>query len=291
MSSVRSITLIGVSTGILGGFSYALSLENYALLALGIQIAVFAVHGAPKMSEKFYDASGSLTHLALILVSMLSSVTRSPRQQILSAFGIIWLTRLGSFLFQRILRDGRDTRFDKMKKNGTLAFFVPWVIQALWVFLIDLPIILVNSLPSGGASVSILDMLGWPLWAFGFFFEIIADSQKFAFRNDPKNHDKFITSGLWAYSQHPNYFGEILMWTAIALSATGSFSHPVHALAWISPLFTYFLLLKVSGVPMLKKKADAKWKGQFGYDYYVKNTPEIIPKFIPTEIPSDKKSK
>eukprot|EP00954_Amorphochlora_amoebiformis_P011866 927569-Amorphochlora_amoeboformis.AAC.2 len=80
MSSVRSITLIGVSTGILGGFSYALSLENYALLALGIQIAVFAVHGAPKMSEKFYDASGSLTHLALILVSMLSSVTRSPRQ-------------------------------------------------------------------------------------------------------------------------------------------------------------------------------------------------------------------
>mmetsp|Transcript_3268 Transcript_3268/g.7641 ORF Transcript_3268/g.7641 Transcript_3268/m.7641 type:complete len:287 (+) Transcript_3268:181-1041(+) len=279
--NLRALFIITVALTILGTISYGVGLGYYATLALGLQILVFMVHGLPNMSEKFYDASGSLTHLALILVSFVNDTHRHPRQIMCSVFGIIWLTRLGSFLFQRILRDGKDTRFDKMKANG-LTFFSPWVIQALWVFLIQLPILILNSEHVPGSTITILDIIGWTLWFFGFFFEVIADSQKFAFRNKASNHDKFITTGLWAYSQHPNYFGEILMWSAICISATSSFTTVTHFLGWISPAFTYFLLLKVSGVPMLKKKADKKWKGQKAYDYYVENTPEIIPKLNPT---------
>mmetsp|Transcript_13758 Transcript_13758/g.21974 ORF Transcript_13758/g.21974 Transcript_13758/m.21974 type:complete len:191 (-) Transcript_13758:91-663(-) len=178
-------------------------------------------------------------------------------------------------------------RFDKLKKNA-LTFCTPWAIQALWVFLIDLPILILNTTTTttkeDSNSISIIDCVAWLLWIFGFVFEVTADAQKFAFRNNAKNHDKFITTGLWAFSQHPNYFGEILMWFAVALSATCAYTKPVHWLGWISPAFTYFLLLKVSGVPMLKKKADAKWKGQKDYDYYTQNTNEIIPSFSPTRI-------
>uniref|UniRef100_A0A7S4DNZ6 Steroid 5-alpha reductase C-terminal domain-containing protein n=2 Tax=Lotharella globosa TaxID=91324 RepID=A0A7S4DNZ6_9EUKA len=110
---------------------------------------------------------------------------------------------------------------EELKTNG-LTFFVPWVIQAVWVFLTDLPIVTLNNIEDS-SELGFIDFLGWSLWVVGFMFEVVADNQKFLFRNDPRNHDKFITSGLWRFSQHPNYFGEIIMWTAICVSATGGF--------------------------------------------------------------------
>jgi len=279
--SARSVAFQSCSLLLLFLISYVTGLQKYAAVAFLLQCFVFAVHGWPQMSEKFYDASGSLTHLALIVISLLESSHRHPRQMMCSVFGIIWLTRLGSFLFQRILRDGKDTRFDKLKKNG-LVFFTPWVIQALWVFLIDLPIIILNTMEIQGNNISMVDILSWTLWSCGFFIEVIADAQKFAFRNKSENHDKFITTGLWAYSQHPNYFGELVMWSSLSLCVTPSATKMSHLCAWISPAFTYVLLLKISGVNLLKIKADKKWKGQPKYDHYTQNTPEIIPKLSPT---------
>eukprot|EP00466_Bigelowiella_natans_P008402 jgi/Bigna1/91805/estExt_fgenesh1_pg.C_1210001 len=224
--SARSITIVLITLSLLFLIAYPLQLVRYAVYAIGLQTFVFIFHGWPYMSEKYYDASGSATHLSLILISLLENPNASRRQIMCSVFGIIWATRLGSFLFQRILRDGKDTRFDKLKKNA-LTFCTPWAIQK-----------------EDSNSISIIDCVAWLLWIFGFVFEVTADAQKFAFRNNAKNHDKFITTGLWAFSQHPNYFGEILMWFAVALSATCAYTKPVHWLGWISPAFTYFLLLK-----------------------------------------------
>ena len=118
-------------------------LNTYAALSLGIQWFVYLVHGLPQLSEKFYDASGSLTHFALVLAAVLSKSDRTRRQILLSVCAVVWLTRLGSFLFTRIMKDGRDGRFDALKRNP-LRFLSAWTIQALWVFMIELPVLVVG---------------------------------------------------------------------------------------------------------------------------------------------------
>lgn len=249
-------------------------------------MAVALGHGLPNMSEKYYDASGSLTHLSVIVSSLLSARERDVRQIVASVMGVMWLTRLGSFLFLRILCDGRDSRFDRLKK-GYLSFLSPWIIQACWVFITDLPIVIVNTQPAGSDVLTQYEWAGFGLWAVGFFFELIADTQKRMFRSDPANKGRFITTGLWAYCQQPNYFGEILMWVAICIATQGAQTAPIQRLAWLSPAFTWLLLTKVSGVPLLRKKADKKWGDDPEYQAYVKNVNVIVPGFSPFRFSSD----
>ena len=122
---------------------------------------------------------------------------------------VVWMTRLGTFLFMRISRDGKDARFDAIKQNW-LSFLGAWTLQAAWVVLTQLPVLMLNS-SNDAKPVGWIDALALLAWAVGFFFEFKADLEKFTFRGDPNNKDKFITSGVWALSQHPNYFGEICM--------------------------------------------------------------------------------
>lgn len=259
--------------------SYALGVEKYALVALCLQWGVYLVHGLPNNSEKFYDASGSLTHLSLILLSAISHPIRHPRQVVNSVLCVIWLVRLGTFLFNRILKDGRDTRFDDMKKVP-IRFLGVWTLQALWVFLVDLPVVIINNKvldeASAGSSLQWCDYLGWALWAVGFLCEAIADAQKMVFRADPANHDKFITTGLWAYSRHPNYFGEILMWCAMCLTCSSMWQGAEY-LGLLSPAFTTLLLMKVSGVPMLEAAGKKKWGTDPAYQHYMSRTSCILP--------------
>lgn len=256
--------------------SSALGLQKYALLALAIQWAVFLVHGLPFCSEKFYDASGSMTHLSLVVMSLLEDPLRHPRQILTSVMAVMWLTRLGSFLFNRIVVDGKDDRFTELKKS-TLRFMGAWTIQALWCFLIDLPVLIVNASPAGsGMSLSLQDVFGIALWTFGFLFEVVADGQKAAFRAKPENKGRFITEGLWRYSRHPNYFGEIVMWVGVCVSCANTWTG-VQWMGLLSPLFTTFLLTKVSGVPMLEKAGQKKWGHLPAYTHYMENTACIVP--------------
>lgn len=247
-----------------------------ARLACALQLAVFVVHGLPFRSEEFYDLSGSVTHFAVVVQSLLNaSPAPTPRGILVSLASVLWMTRLGTFLFLRIARDGRDARFDSLKPCW-LSFLGAWTIQAAWVTLTELPIVLCNARAAGDQPpLGLTDAALAAAWGAGFVLEVAADMAKFTFRNDPANRAKFITGGVWGWSRHPNYFGEIAMWVALAAVVTlcAGCSHA----AWISPAFTALLLLKISGVPMVEKAGMKKWGNDPEYLHYVKHTSCIIP--------------
>jgi len=270
--------LVGVS--VLLGVAYATHLLPFAAAALVVNYAVYLVHALPFNSEKFFDATGSCAYLVLAIGALvkacLETGIRSPRQIVNPVLVMVWCVRLGSYLLARILRDGKDSRFDEFKKNW-LRFLGVWTIQADWCFLVSCPaLVAATSEACACDALSALDIVGWCVWGIAFAIEVIADRQKDAFRRNPANKGKFITSGLWAYSRHPNYFGEICMWIGICLSGSSCFQGATW-LSWISPVTTYLLLLKVSGVPMLEAKGEKTWGEQPEYRWYMQQTPCIFP--------------
>ena len=228
-------------------------------------------------TEKFYDLTGSITYITVVGVAACYSrysTELDARSILLAALVIVWALRLGTFLFGRIQKAGKDDRFDEIKPSF-IRFLNAWTIQGLWVTF-TAATALVGITTTMRKGLDLFAIVGFLVWVFGFAFEVIADSQKSRFNADSKNKGKFIQTGLWSRSRHPNYFGEIVLWIGIAIIVI-----PVlqgwQWLAMISPLFVTFLLTRVSGVPMLEKKADKKWGGQEDYEAYKKNTPVLIP--------------
>jgi steroid 5-alpha reductase family enzyme len=229
-------------------------------------------------TEKFYDLTGSLTYISMIGVALCYSrysTQLDARSILLATLVIIWALRLGTFLFGRIRKSGKDDRFDEIKPSF-IRFLNAWTIQGLWVtFTAATALVGITTLTQ--KDIGAFAVIGLLVWVFGFAFEVIADAQKSRFNADPANKGKFIRTGLWAYSRHPNYFGEIVLWVGIAIIAI-----PVlqgwQWVAMISPIFVTFLLTRVSGVPMLENKADKKWGGQEDYEAYKKITPVLIPR-------------
>ncbi len=226
-------------------------------------------------TEKFFDLTGGITYISVTLLAVLTSPAVDGRSLLLAGLVVIWAMRLGSFLFRRIQKAGKDDRFDELKPSF-FRFLNVWTIQGLWVtFTAAAALVAITS--SVRKELDVFALVGFLVWAFGFAFEVIADSQKSQFSANPANKGKFIQTGLWSRSRHPNYFGEIVLWLGIAIIAI-----PVlqgwQWVAMISPLFVTLLLTRVSGVPLLEKKADSKWGGQEDYEAYKKNTPVLIPK-------------
>jgi len=252
-----------------------MQLGVFAAVSLVINWTVYIVHALPNNSEKFFDATGSLTYLSLMVSSVSVAGEHGVRQTVAPILVCIWCVRLGSYLFARISKDHKDSRFDDLKVHW-LRFLGVWTIQSVWCFFVASPALVVVTFDACNTTFGILDIVGWSLWLLGFLFEVIADRQKDSFRSDVANKGKFITVGLWAYSRHPNYFGEIIMWIGISLSGSSCFAG-AQWLAWLSPLTTILLLTKVSGVPMLEKKGKEKWGELSDYQWYMKHTPCIIP--------------
>ena len=272
-------TLVGAAVAVAGSQGGA-TLGGIPVFALCVAIAFLAqwVVFVPSYrggTERFYDLTGGLTYVGVTVVALLLSPQVDARALLLAALVAIWATRLGTFLVRRIRRAGHDDRFDAIKVSFS-RFLLAWTVQALWV-----------SLTAGAALAAIssttrqplepLAFLGLAIWLAGFAIEVTADLQKGRFRGDPANRGRFIRSGLWAWSRHPNYFGEIVLWVGVALIAL-----PVLA-GWqlvtlISPLFVALLLIRVSGIPMLERKADAKWGGQPDYEAYKATPPVLVPR-------------
>ena len=224
-------------------------------------------------TEKFYDLTGSLTYLsvtwyALILASG-DFANANVANTVIVLLISLWALRLGSFLFMRIHKDGEDKRFRTIKPSAT-QFFMTWTLQGLWVSLCSMCALTAIS-SDGGVVVNAMFYFGLGLFVLGFSTEIVADNQKSKFRSFSENKDKFITTGLWAKSRHPNYFGEIVLWTGIAVMSFSSLEGWQY-LTLISPIFTYILLVYVSGVRMLEARADKKWGDDEDYIKYKSET-------------------
>ncbi|KAH9838372.1 uncharacterized protein C8Q71DRAFT_526255 [Rhodofomes roseus] len=264
-----------------------------AVVSYGLQSAL-AVIFVPQANDKFYDLGGALGFATSTFVSLyypslkakyweripnaqLPPITSfAPRQLLLSAAVVAWSTRLGSFLVTRALKAGGDSRFDEVKHKPA-KFTAFWMAQATWVFIVGLPVYMVNTLPaSAHPPLRAFDYFSFALFARSWLFEIVADRQKTAWRRarDNKEHnERFITNGLWSISRHPNYVGEVGLWTGIWLLSVNSLCAPLFPraswlLAGASPLMTWFLLRNVSGVPPLEKAGNLKYGNDLKWQEY-----------------------
>jgi steroid 5-alpha reductase family enzyme len=246
-------------------------------LAVGIAFIIQWLAFIPAylaQTEKFYDLTGSITYITVVILAAMLSPVKDGRTWLLVGLVVIWAARLGSFLFMRIQKAGEDRRFREIKPSFP-RFLLTWSLQGLWVSF-SLAAALAAITTSERVELGIFAIVGALVWLFGFGFEVIADQEKSRFKADPANEGKFISSGLWAWSRHPNYFGEIVLWIGVMIIAL-----PVlrgwQWVALISPVFITLLLTRISGVPMLEERADKKWGGQPDYEAYKANTPVLIP--------------
>jgi steroid 5-alpha reductase family enzyme len=250
-----------------------------ALLIFGIQILVF-LPSFLAQTEHFYDLTGGVTYLSTMGFMAYRHQQLfgewDLRTSVLTALIALWAIRLSSFLFSRVKRVGKDGRFDRLKTSFT-RFLLTWILQGLWVFMCTYPALIALSSPSDTEFLFL--GIGTSVWALGWIYEVVADNQKTAFNKDPKNAGKFINTGVWTQSRHPNYVGEFILWTGITIIAI-----PVYeGLQWaalVTPLFVYLLLNKVSGVNLLEERADEKWGENKDYQAYKEKTPIFFPKLF-----------
>ena len=253
------------------------------LLCAGVSFIVHWIVAIPSLitsSEKYFDFTGMIATLLVIATAIFALLNSgqqiSIRSTIVAIFVSIWTLRLGTFLYIRIVKSGEDKRFREIKKSLP-KFLMTWTLSALWVFLTTVnavTIIILNQ----QVTLDLFFMAGFAIWILGFTFEAVADKQKKSFSKILENKDKFITLGLWSISRHPNYFGEIVLWTGIAIMSLPLLSG-WQFLTLVSPVFVYLLLTKISGLPFLEEKAEKKWGNDKGYLEYKNNTPVLIPYF------------
>ena len=225
-------------------------------------------------TEKYFDLTGALTYISATLAAVALAEELDTRSWISAALVIVWAGRLGSFLFLRIQRDGHDVRFNEMK-HDFWQFLMTWTIQGLWVTVTASAAFVVITATQNKA-LGFIGILGLSLWLIGFLFEVVADRQKSVFKTNPDNKDKFISTGLWSWSRHPNYFGEITLWTGMLILALPVLSGS-RWFAVISPIFVYLLLTRISGIPMLQKRGQERWGDLPEYQRYLERTSLLIP--------------
>ena len=226
-------------------------------------------------TEKFFDLTGSLTYITLVGLAVIAAGGWEPRSIVLAALVLAWAVRLGSFLFARVLQSGGDSRFDVMKRHLP-SFLLTWTLQGLWVFL-TASAALAAITSHEPAAMDWTAFAGISIWVAGFAIEATADAQKQRFRSDPANGGRFITSGLWAWSRHPNYFGEIVLWIGVAVIAAPSLAG-WQWVTMISPVFVAILLTRISGIPLLERRGKQRWGNDPGYHEYVATTRVLVPR-------------
>lgn len=228
-------------------------LVHFFVFDFAIQWIAFTFSAIFK-TEKFFDLTGSISFFLIATASL----------------------TVGGLLHERQV--GKDSRFDGVR-NDPVQLFGFWNVQAIWVYIVSLPVMLVNLSSQNSPWVTPTDFIGISVWGVGFFVEALADFQKYTFKEDDANRGKWIESGLWRYSRHPNYLGEIILWWGLYIIALGSLEGWAVYLALFSPSFTAFMLIFVSGIPLLEEASDQKWGNNPAYIAYRNRTPVLVPGF------------
>lgn len=280
-------SLITITVATLLGAMMALAGSQHGATVAGVPVFSLAVLAAfviqwfvfvpsfRAQTERFFDLTGALTYISITVMIVLLTPGVDFRGLLLGGLVMAWAARLGTFLFRRTSKAGKDDRFDDIVPSF-VRFLGVWTVQGLWVT-ITAASAWVAITASNRVPFDWFGLVGFAVWTIGFAIEVVADLQKSRFNADPVNKGRFITTGLWSKSRHPNYFGEILVWIGVAVIAL-----PVlrgwQWVALISPVFVTLLLTKVSGVPLLEAKAERKWGGQPDYEAYRQSTPVLVPR-------------
>jgi len=277
---ILAACLVALAATVEGVFLYG---APVVLLCAGVSFFVHWIVAIPSLvasSEKYFDFTGMIATLLVVSTAILALLSSgqhaSTRSTIVAILVSLWTLRLGTFLYKRIVQSGEDKRFKEIKKSLP-KFLMAWTLSALWVFLTTVNAITIIALNSK-EPLGIFFIIGGALWILGFAFEAVADWQKKNFSELPENRDKFITQGLWSISRHPNYFGEIVLWTGIAIISLPLLSG-WQLVSLVSPLFVFILLTKISGLPFLEEKAEKKWGNDKNYIEYKNKTPVLTPFF------------
>jgi steroid 5-alpha reductase family enzyme len=225
-------------------------------------------------TEHYFDLTGSISYVSTIAVALIFHPDIDTRSLVVCTLIGIWAIRLGSFLFMRVKKDGKDRRFDEIKTKFFRYMFT-WTLGGAWVF-ITMAAGLAAITAVNQVALDVFFYVGVALWILGFGIEVVADRQKSLFRRNPDNKEKFITEGLWSVSRHPNYFGEIVLWIGITVVAVPTL------VGWqyvtlISPIFVALLLIKISGVKLLEESGLKRWGDDPNYIQYVDSTPSLVP--------------
>lgn len=252
-------------------FDFFSPLAIALLVSLAINLSMFVV-AFRLQSDKLTDVSYAAT-FATIAIWAFATSDKAVFHSLLLAMVLFWALRLGGFLLYRVIGKGKDARFDGMR-GDFVQFGKFWLAQAVTVFVLMIPSVLGFAMNS---RITLLSLIGLAVWVVGLVCESAADFQKLAFSKNPANKDKWIATGIWKYSRHPNYFGEILVWVGVYLYVVSSLSLFQAIVGLISPVFIITLLLFVSGVPILEKSADKRWGNIPAYRAYKKRTSVLLP--------------
>ena len=272
-ASLISIGLINFAGQNIDSEIRGINAFTFILFVAVILQIIFFIPSFLLKTEKYYDLVGSLTYIATVSLAYFSVENKTMIDSIIYFYVMVWALRLGIYLFRRVRNDGKDVRFEQAKRHF-LWFLQYWMGQALWVSLTACAAIIAILSPEDD-TLPVLAMVGMALWLSGFTIESIADYQKRAFRKENNPSEAFIHTGLWARSRHPNYFGEITLWTGIAVIALNTLTG-IEYITLISPVFVYILLTRMSGINMLERIADERYGHLEEYKKYKENTPVLF---------------
>lgn len=245
------------------------------IIALIISVIINLLMFVPAFifkTDKLTDVSYTITFMVITFYSFLSNDINFL-SILLTIVIIAWAIRLGLFLLIRIKKIKKDERFNEMRTNFW-RFGRFWLLQGISVWVIMLPSLFFFNSQNG--TMSTITYLGLLVWLIGFIVETVADQQKYSFKNHEENKGLWIETGLWKYSRHPNYFGEILMWFGIYLLTITNLNIWLAIIGIISPLYIMFILLKISGIPLLEKRAEERWGSLPNYQNYKNRTSRLL---------------
>ncbi|MDX2000951.1 MAG: DUF1295 domain-containing protein [Chitinophagales bacterium] len=237
-----------------------------------IYMVVWYLLGLIKKDNSIIDIAWGLGFIVVAYANIWFTGNTGTKQLFLLSLVTIWGLRLAFYLFIRNRGVGEDYRYAQWRRDwkyfNLRAFFQIFMLQGTIMWAVALPIMV--CLASTASAMAWYHWLGLGIWLVGFYFEAVGDWQKYRFKTNPANKGKTIMTGLWAYTRHPNYFGESLMWWGVFLLSLGS---SYWYISLISPVLLTFFLIKVSGVAMLEKK----YRGDMEYADYQRRTNSFIP--------------
>ena len=288
IKNIIAITVFLICIGLINVAGQNIEIEirgmnafTFILITAVLLQIIFFIPSFLLKTEKYYDIVGSLTYIITISIAYFSVENKTMIDSIIYFYVMVWALRLGIYLFRRVRNDGKDVRFEKAKRHF-FWFLQYWMGQALWVSLTACAAIIAILSPEED-TLPVLAMVGMALWLSGFAIESISDYQKRVFRKENNPSESFIHTGLWARSRHPNYFGEITLWTGIAVIALNTLNG-IEYVTLISPVFVYILLTRMSGVNLLERIADERYGHLEEYQRYKRNTPVLVPKLSKDKI-------